>query len=68
MFELDLAVGQPLRADQNLPGDANEIGSRELRARPLVAIVIEDVAAGGGTVDIGSLSAFRLGLGGSYIF
>ena len=45
-LELDLALGEALRADDDLPGHADEVHGRELRARPLVAVVVEHVEAG----------------------
>ncbi len=45
-FSLDLALGQALRADHDLPGNADEVGGRELRAGTLVAVVVEHVEAG----------------------
>ena len=44
-LQLDLAVGQALRADDDLPGQADQIHGGELRARPLVAVVVEHVDA-----------------------
>ena len=30
-LDLDLALGEPLRPDQDLPGDADQVGGREFR-------------------------------------
>src|SRR5437763_547774 len=45
LLELDLALGKTSRTDKDLPWDAEEIGDRELRARPFLEIVIEHVDA-----------------------
>src|SRR5437764_13988745 len=44
-LDLELALGEALRPDQNLPRDADQVGGRELRAGALVGIVIEHVDA-----------------------
>ena len=46
-LQLDLALGEAARADQDLPGQAEKVGGGELGAGPLVAVVVEHVAAGG---------------------
>src|SRR5215470_14138864 len=45
---LDLAFGKPLRADQNLPGDADQVGACEFGAGTLISVVVEHVDALGG--------------------
>src|SRR5437764_9510487 len=44
-LDLELALGEALRPDQNLPGDTDQVGGRELRAGALVGIVIEHIDA-----------------------
>ena len=44
-LDLDLALGEPLRADQHLPGHADQVGGGEFGARPLVEVVVEHVDA-----------------------
>ena len=46
-LQLDLALGEAARADDDLPGQADQVGGGELGARALVAVVVEHVAAGG---------------------
>ncbi len=38
-LDLDLALGEPARADQHLPGNADQVGGGEFGARPLVEVV-----------------------------
>ena len=40
LLDLDLALGKAFRPDQNLPGNADEVGGRELRSRALVEVVV----------------------------
>src|SRR5665213_4481155 len=47
-LHLDLALREPPRPHQDLPGDADEVGGGEFRARPLVEVVIERIDALGG--------------------
>src|SRR4029078_2921742 len=42
-LDLEFALGEALRPNQNLPGDADQVGGPELRAGALVGIVIEHV-------------------------
>src|SRR5215207_10102744 len=42
-LDLKLALGEAFRPDQNLPGDPDQVGGGELRARALVGIVIEHI-------------------------
>src|SRR5205823_6418804 len=42
-LELDFAFREPLRADEDLPGNPDQVGGGEFRARPLVEIVVEHV-------------------------
>src|SRR5262245_25699352 len=49
-LELDGAFGQGLVADGEADGDADQVGVLELHAGALVAVVHEDVEAGGGEV------------------
>src|SRR4051812_8657248 len=44
-LDLELALGKPLGADQDLPGDPDQVGGGEFCARALVGIVIEHVDA-----------------------
>src|SRR6516162_9533255 len=44
-LEFDLAFGDPLRSDHDLPGNADQVGSRELDAGALLGVVIEHVDA-----------------------
>src|ERR1700760_1207262 len=44
-LEFDLAFGKPLRSHHDLPGNADQVGAREFRARPLVGVVVEHVDA-----------------------
>src|SRR5438876_5969251 len=44
-LDLELALGEALRPDQNLPGDTNQVGGREFRAGTLIGVVIEHVDA-----------------------
>src|SRR5262249_3486600 len=52
LLDLDLALGKPFRADQNLPGNADQVGRREFAARPLVAIVVEHLDALAGELAV----------------
>src|SRR5947207_3527020 len=38
-FQLDLALRQPLRPHQDLPGNADQVGRREFRGGPFVGVV-----------------------------
>jgi len=40
LLDLDLALGKPFRPDQDLPGNADEVGGSEFRSRALVEIVV----------------------------
>src|SRR5215468_11148539 len=51
-FHLDFALGKAFRADQNLPGNADQVGARELGAGALVGVVIEDIDALGGQLCV----------------
>src|SRR5205085_6590292 len=42
-LDLELALGEALRPDQDLPRDTDQVGGRELRTGALVGIVIEHV-------------------------
>ena len=44
-LQLDLALGEALRPDDDLPGDADQVGGGELGAGALVPVVVEHVAA-----------------------
>ena len=44
--QLDLAGGEPARADGDPPGQADQVHRRELRPGPLVAVVVERVEPG----------------------
>src|SRR5918993_2823357 len=44
-LQLDLAVGQALRAYDHMPGYADEVGGGELGPWSLVAVVIQDFAS-----------------------
>src|SRR5438270_3888214 len=46
VLHLDVALGEPLRADDDLPWQADEVEGSELRAGALVAVVVEHLAAG----------------------
>ena len=37
-LDLELALGESLRTNQNLPGNADQVGGREFRARALIGI------------------------------
>src|SRR5215813_13047302 len=41
LLDLDLALGKPLRPDQDLPRNANQVGGGEFGSRPLIKIVVE---------------------------
>src|SRR5215472_8297004 len=56
LLDLDLALGQALRPDQNLPRNADEIGGSEFRARPLVEVVVEHIDAFGGEFAVKPLA------------
>ena len=45
-LQLDLALGEAAGADDDLPGQADEVGRGELGARALVAVVVEHAEAG----------------------
>src|SRR5262249_2429396 len=60
-LELDLALREPLWPDQDLPGHPDQVGSGELRPRPLVGVVIEHVDALGRKSPI-ELTAGRVGV------
>src|SRR5436305_11665388 len=45
-LQLDLPLREPLRADDNLPWEPDQIERGEFRTGALVAIVVEDLAAG----------------------
>ena len=45
-LQLDDALLQPLRADDQLPGQADHVHGRELGAAALVAVVVERLDAG----------------------
>src|SRR5438046_1302796 len=42
-LDLELALGEPLGADQNLPGNADQVGGGEFCTCPLIGVVIEHV-------------------------
>src|SRR5437660_6713702 len=42
-LELELAFGKALRADQNLPGNPDQVGGGEFRAGALIGVVVENV-------------------------
>src|SRR5438046_1858279 len=42
---LDLAFGEPLGTDDDLPGNADQVGTGEFRACALVRVVVEHVDA-----------------------
>src|SRR5215471_2129859 len=44
-FEFDLALRKPLRPDQDLPRNTDQVGGDEFRARPLFEIVVEHLDA-----------------------
>src|SRR4029079_3502573 len=44
-LDLELALGKALGADQNLPGNAYQVGGGEFCAGALIGVVIEDVDA-----------------------
>src|SRR3954469_11706937 len=44
-LDLELALGEALRPDENLPGNTDQVGGREFCAGALVGIVIEHVDA-----------------------
>src|SRR5437588_6507511 len=44
-LDLELALGEALRPDQDLPGDTDQVGGREFRARALISVVIEHIDA-----------------------
>src|SRR5262245_62288620 len=56
LLDLDLVLGEALRSNQDLPGDANEVGGGEFRARPLVEVIIEHVDAFGGEFAVKPLA------------
>src|SRR5664279_2088807 len=62
LFHLDLALGQAARADQHLPGDADQVGGSEFGARPLVEVVIEHLDTLGSEVFV-ELLAGSIGVG-----
>ena len=45
VLDLDLAGGDAARADDHLPGQADQVGGRELAAGALVGVVVEHVPA-----------------------
>src|SRR5579872_3415785 len=46
-FDLELALGEPLRTDEDLPGNADQIGGGKFGARSLVGVIIENFDAFG---------------------
>src|SRR5690349_21254394 len=44
-LDLELALGKALGADQNLPGNADQVGGGEFCTGALIGVVIEDVDA-----------------------
>src|ERR1700676_3121297 len=60
-LDLELALGKPLRAHQNLPGNADQVGGSEFRARTLIGVVVEHVNALGLELAI-KLFAGRIGI------
>src|SRR5580698_7279255 len=45
VLQLHLTLGDALRPDDRLPGQTYKIHRRELRARPLVSVIVERLAA-----------------------
>src|SRR3569623_1764453 len=43
LFDLDLALGETLRPDQNLPRNTDQVGGGEFAARTLVGVVVAHV-------------------------
>ena len=44
-LSLELAFGEALRADQDLPGNADQVGGGELGAGALVGVVVQHLDA-----------------------
>src|SRR5215475_12406561 len=65
-LELDLAFGDPLRSDHDLPGNADQVGGRELDAGALLGVVIEHVDALGRQLAI-ELLARRISIAGALL-
>src|SRR5215831_8133483 len=51
-FEFDLALRKPLRPDQDLPRNTDQVGGDEFRARPFFKIVVENLDALGAQLAI----------------
>src|ERR1700722_1905666 len=51
-LDLELAFGKALRADQNLPGNTDQVGGGELGAGALVGVVVQDFDTPGGEFAI----------------
>ena len=52
ILELDHSVRQPARADDQLPGQADQVHARKLGSAPLVAVVVKNFDAGGGQLAV----------------
>src|SRR5580692_259208 len=61
-LDLELAFGKALRADQNLPGNTDQVGGGELGAGALVGVVVQYFDAPGGELAI-KLFARSIGVG-----
>src|SRR3984885_1627707 len=61
-LDLELAFGKALRADQNLPGNTDQVGGGELGAGALVGVVVQDFDTSGGELAI-KLFARSVGIG-----
>src|ERR1700727_2875362 len=61
-LDLELALGKALRADQNLPGNTDQVGGGELGAGALVGVVVQYFDAPGGELAI-KLFARSIGVG-----
>src|SRR5271167_3895550 len=55
-LQLDHPLGQAARADDQLPGQADEVHGGELAARTLVRVVVQRLLAGGGESGVGALA------------
>src|SRR5580700_11340544 len=51
-FQLDLALAEALGPDQDLPGNADQVGRSEFRARAFVEVVVEHLDAPAGKLAV----------------
>ena len=65
-LDLDLALGEPFRPDQDLPGNADQVGGGEFCSWTLVEIIIEHLDPFGGELAIEPLGG-GIGVGGALL-